>query len=231
MSAVAVRLEGVGKHFFYTLPGAATLWGRLRSGFRAAPSVWALRGLTLEVSRGECFGVTGPNGAGKTTLLKLIAGVLRPTEGRVEVFGRTNAFFQVGAGVRPELSVRDNVEVCGVLMGLRRREALRRMEAVLAFAELEPYADVRVADLSSGMAARVAFSTALHADLDILLVDEALAVGDQAFKEKCRAAFSRLRAEGKTFLVASHDADFLRRNCQRRLRLAPGGRAALEAAP
>ncbi len=230
----AVRVEGLGKLFHHKLPRFDTLLGRLRR--RLLPdgiegSTWALRGLSFTVERGECFGVCGPNGAGKSTLLALIAGILEPTEGRLEIDGRTNAFLSLHAALQPELSVLDNIEICGILMGLRRREILRRTDAILDFAELAGRAEVRMAELSAGQTARVSFSTAVHADIDILLVDETLAVGDAAFQAKCVDAFARLRREGKTILTASHDQALLERIAARRLRLTAGRGEILGDAP
>lgn len=221
----AIRVEGLGKRFVHTLPRHHTLIGRLRlklGGGDPPPSVWALRDVSFSVERGECLGLSGPNGAGKSTLLKIIAGIIAPTEGKVRVGGRVNTFFQIGAGIQRELSVRDNIEIAGVLMGLRRREILARAEEILRFAELPSLAEVRMADLSTGQTARVVFSTAIHADLDILLVDELLTVGDEEFQNKCLRAFEDLRSAGKTLIVASHDSELLDRVCSRRLRLREG---------
>jgi|CXWL01.1.fsa_nt_gi ABC-type polysaccharide/polyol phosphate transport system ATPase subunit len=230
----AIRVEGLGKLFHHKLPRFDTLLGRLRR--RLLPdgiegSTWALRDLSFTVERGECFGVCGPNGAGKSTLLAVIAGILEPTQGRLEVDGRTNAFLSLHAALQPELSVLDNIEICGILMGLRRREILRRTETILDFAELTGRAEVRMAELSAGQTARVSFSTAVHADIDILLVDETLAVGDAAFQAKCVDAFARLRREGKTILTASHDQELLKRIAPRRLRLISGRGEMLGDAP
>jgi ABC-type polysaccharide/polyol phosphate transport system ATPase subunit len=205
--------------------------GRLRcalGGGRPDMPVWALRDISFKVGRGECLGVTGPNGAGKSTLLALIAGIFEPTSGSVRVAGRVNTFFNLRAGLQAELSVRDNVEICGILMGLRRREILGRLDAVLDFAELAELAEVRMAELSTGQAARVAFAAAVHSDLDVLLVDEVLSVGDTAFQEKCRRTFARLRREGKTLIVVSHDEPLLRGMASRLLRLREGRVMALE---
>jgi ABC-type polysaccharide/polyol phosphate transport system ATPase subunit len=192
---------------------------------------WALADVSFEVAAGECFGISGPNGAGKSTLLSLIAGILEPTSGRVETFGRTNTLLSLGHGLQPELSVLDNIEICGILMGLRRREALRRRDAILDFAELGARAELRLAELSTGQAGRLAVSTALHADLDIVLLDETLSVGDAAFQAKCEAAFAGLGGQGKTLLAASHDLELLRRLCRRTLRLSDGRGEVVEPAP
>lgn len=232
MSDVVISARGLGKLFFHRLPRYESLVGRLRllgRGCRDALPVWALRNVSFEVARGECLGLAGPNGSGKSTLLKLLAGILEPTEGTLRVQGRTNTLFNLHAGLQTELCVRDNIEICGILMGLRRREARRRVAAVLEFAELADLAEVRMGELSTGQAARVAFAAAVHSDLDVLLVDEALSVGDRAFQDKCRLAFERLRREGKTLVVISHDEELLRRLAPRVLRLR-AGRVEAEAA-
>ncbi|TBR18479.1 ABC transporter ATP-binding protein [bacterium] len=232
MTAPALCARGLGKLFHHRLPRYASLAGRLRlwtEGGRGSLPVWALRDVSFELARGECLGVAGPNGSGKSTLLALLAGILEPTEGSVSVAGRVSTLININAGLQPDLSVSDNVEIFAVLMGLRRREALRRVPAVLEFAGLSGLAEVRMGELSTGQVARVAFSAAVHADLDVLLVDEALSVGDAAFQEKCRGAFERLRGEGKTMVVISHDEGLLRGLCTRILRLDAGRAAALEA--
>ncbi len=226
MTAAAVSVSGLGKLFSHRLPRNRTLVGRLRCAFngqRAVIPVWALKGVSFEVGRGECLGITGPNGSGKSTLLRIIAGILAPTEGTVRVDGRVNTFLNIGAGLQGDLSVSDNIEICGILMGLRRRQVLDRVARILDFAELGPLAGVRMGELSSGQSARVVFSTTIHSDLDVLLVDEALSVGDPAFRRKCRESFLRLRREGKTLIVVSHDEDMLAKLDARIVRL-EGGR-------
>ena len=231
MSDTAVSVEGLSKRFDHHLPRYRTLIGRLRcalGGRSASIPVAALSDVSFEVARGECLGIIGPNGSGKSTLLAIIAGILEPSSGLVRVAGRTSTFFSLNAGVQGELSVRDNIEICSILMGLRRREALRRMDAILDFAEMAHLSEVRMAELSSGQAARVGFAAAIHSDLDLLLVDEALSVGDRAFQDKCREAFFRLRREGKTLIVVSHDEDLLRTLASRLLFLRSGKVEAVE---
>ncbi|MDX6769538.1 MAG: ATP-binding cassette domain-containing protein [Elusimicrobiota bacterium] len=227
----AVRAVGLGKLFRRTSPRHDTIIGRLRHPVGPADSTWALREVSFEVGRGECFGVCGPAGSGKTTLLRLVAGILEPTEGLLEVDGRTNALLSLRAALHPELSVLENVEICGVLMGLRLTQIRRRAEAILDFAELTGRAGLRMSELPAGQAARVSFATAVHADLDILLIDEALAVGDAAFTAKCESALTRLRREGTTILAASHDPSLLARVASRHLRLDGGRGVATGAAP
>lgn len=223
--APVVAVDNLGKLFHHRLPRYRSLVGRLRcalSGDKSVIEAWALKNISFSVGRGECLGITGPNGSGKSTLLGIIAGILEPTEGAVAVQGRANTFFNIDAGMQKELSVLDNIEICGILMGLRRREILKRVPEILAFSEMGALAEVRMGELSSGQAARVIFSTVIHSDLDLLLVDEALSVGDRAFQEKCRRAFIELRRQGKTLIVVSHDEDMLRGLDCRIMRLKDG---------
>lgn len=225
MSKLVVAARGLGKLFRHRLPRYSSVVGRLRlwsEGGAGALPVWALKDVSFELRRGECLGVAGPNGSGKTTLLRLLAGILEPSEGSCSVFGRVNTLLNLGAGLQSELSVRDNVEICAILMGLRRAEALKRSDAILDFAGLRDLAEVRMGELSTGQTARLSFAAALHADLDVLLVDEALAVGDQAFQNKCKEAFAGLRRDGKTMVVISHDEALLRGLSTRILRLDHG---------
>ena len=231
MSGGSVVVHGLGKLFHHSLPRYRSLIGRLRrawEGGAARIPVWALRDVSFEVSPGDCLGIIGPNGSGKSTLLGILAGILEPTEGTARVNGRTSTYFNLDAGLQDELSVRDNIEICGVLMGLRRREILRRIPAILEFSELAGLSEVRMGELSTGQAARAAFAAAIHSDLEVLLVDEALSVGDRSFQDKCQGAFARLRRDGKTLIVASHDEDMLRGMASRILRLGAGRVESLE---
>src|SRR5690348_14860236 len=146
---------------------------------------WALRDLSFDVERGETLGVIGRNGAGKTTMLRLLAGVTRPTEGRVEIHGRVAPLITVNVGFHPEMSGRENVFVNGILLGLTKRQVERRFEEIAEFAELGSFIDTPVKFYSSGMLMRLGFSVVAHVDAEILLVDEILAVGDTAFQIKC----------------------------------------------
>ncbi len=219
-----VRAENLGKRFARTFPRGETLIGRLKGLGRASAekSVWALRGAAFELRRGENLGVQGPNGSGKSTLLRLVAGIMAPTEGRVVVEGRTAAVLAAGAGLQGELSLGDNLELSGILHGLTRRETLRRRDQILDFAGLRPLAGVRTAELSSGQAARASFSAALHCDFDLLLLDEALAVGDAEFSGRCETALRALSSEGKALIAVSHDAQALGRLCGSILELRDG---------
>ncbi len=219
-----VRAENLGKRFTRSYPRQETLIGRLKGLGRASPekSVWALRGADFQLRRGENLGVAGPNGSGKSTLLRLVAAIMSPTEGRVRVEGKTAAVLAAGAGLQGELCLGDNLELSGILHGLSRRETLLRRDKILDFAGLRPLAGVRTAELSAGQAARAAFSAALHCDFDLLLLDEALAVGDAEFAARCENALLGLSAVGKSLIAVSHDAAALGRLCGSILQLRQG---------
>jgi len=172
-------------------------------------------------------GIVGANGSGKSTLLKLLAGILRPTEGEVEVRGRMAALLELGAGFHPELTGRENVEIAGLLLGLSRKEVAARFDAIVRFAELEEFLDAPLRTYSSGMAVRLGFSIAAHSDPDVLLVDEVLAVGDEAFAHRSLEKFAEFERAGKTILLVSHDLSLVAERCRRALWL-DGGRVAAD---
>jgi ABC-type polysaccharide/polyol phosphate transport system ATPase subunit len=205
------------------------LLGRFRHLGRAEP-IWALQGVSIRVSPGEAVGVIGHNGSGKSTLLQLAAGVLRPTAGRVTVAGRVAPLIELGAGFDPELSGRDNVFLNGALLGRSRREMTRRLDRIVAFAELERFVDVPVKSYSSGMYARLGFAIASDVDADVLLVDEVLAVGDERFQAKCLERIRALRRGGSTVFLVSHSAEQVCAMCDRALVL-QGGELAFDGAP
>ena len=165
----------------------------------------ALRSVDLQVKRGEFFSIIGQNGSGKSTLLKILAGIYTPTRGRVTVDGRLSPFIELGVGFNPELTARDNVFLNGTILGLKRKDLQAQFDSIIAFAELEQFTDLKVKNFSSGMLVRLAFSVAIRAHAEILLIDEVLAVGDSNFQMKCFEVFRRLRAEGKTIVFVSHD--------------------------
>jgi ABC-type polysaccharide/polyol phosphate transport system ATPase subunit len=166
-----------------------------------------VRDVSLRVSGGEALGLIGTNGSGKSTILKLIGAIMRPTRGRVQVSGSVSALIELGAGFHPEFSGRDNVYIYGALLGQRRADLRRKFDAIIAFAELEPFVDAPVKHYSSGMYMRLAFAVAAHVEPNILLVDEVLAVGDEAFQQKCLARIGELRAIGTTVVFVSHALD------------------------
>jgi ABC-type polysaccharide/polyol phosphate transport system ATPase subunit len=175
----------------------------------------ALREVSLEVSGGETVGVIGRNGAGKSTLLRLIARVMPPTAGRVVVWGRTAPLLELGLGFHGELTGRENVMLQGALLGFSRAEMRRRTPRIVEWAELEEFIDAPVRTYSTGMAARLAFSVATDVEPDILLVDEALAVGDERFQMKCHERMEEFHRAGKTVFLVSHALSAVRENCRR----------------
>ncbi len=182
----------------------------------------ALRDVSLTIPPGAAVGIIGPNGAGKSTLFRLIARVLRPTEGRVVVRGRVAALLVLGVGLHGELTGRENILLMGTLLGFSRREMRDRIPKIAAFAELEGFLDVPVRSYSSGMVSRLNFAVATDVDPDVLLVDETLAVGDERFRRKCHERMAELRGGGRTFLFVSHSLDDVVKHCDRTLWLHRG---------
>jgi lipopolysaccharide transport system ATP-binding protein len=174
-----------------------------------------LQDVDLHIAPGEKVALIGPNGAGKSSILKVICGVLEPTSGSVEVRGRVAPLLELGAGFNPELSVTDNIVLYGVLLGLDRRTIASRIDAILDFAELDEYRLYPVRALSSGMAARLGFAVATDSDADILLIDEALSVGDESFRAKSRARIDALWHEHRTVVIVSHDLALVRSMCEK----------------
>jgi lipopolysaccharide transport system ATP-binding protein len=194
---------------------------RLRGSGRSE-DFWSLRDITFDVDAGEAVGIVGPNGAGKSTTLKLISRIISPTSGRVTVKGKVTGLLELGAGFHPDLTGRENVYLYGAIMGINRKQVEERLDDIVAFAELEQFIDVPVKHYSSGMYMRLGFSTAVHSDVDVLLVDEVLAVGDQAFQAKCFARARELHEQGVTILFVSHDLDAVIRLCSRAIWLDKG---------
>jgi ABC-type polysaccharide/polyol phosphate transport system ATPase subunit len=183
----------------------------------------ALDDVSLEVQRGEFFGIAGRNGSGKSTLLKCMAGIYGVDAGRIWMDGRISTFIELGVGFNQDLAARDNVVLNGIMMGLSPREARARYDAVIDFAELREFEELKLKNYSSGMHVRLAFSVAIQVDAEILLVDEVLAVGDAAFAQKCFDVFHRMRDEGRTIVFVTHDMASLNRFCHRALLLERGG--------
>ena len=175
----------------------------------------ALDGVSFDVHQGEFFGIVGRNGSGKTTLLKILASIYRADGGRIRMAGRLAPFIELGVGFNPELTSRENVVLNGVLMGLSRQQARRRLDAVLEFAELEEFTDLKLKNYSSGMMVRLAFAVMVQADADIMLIDEVLAVGDAAFAQKCMDVFRARREAGRTVVLVTHDMATVQSFCDR----------------
>jgi len=182
----------------------------------------ALRGISFEVHQGEFFGIVGRNGSGKSTLLKVLASIYRADSGRIRIAGRLAPFIELGVGFNPELTARENVELNGVMMGLGRREARRRLDSVLEFAELTEFVDLKLKNYSSGMMVRLAFAVMVEADADVMLVDEVLAVGDAAFAQKCTDVFREKRSSGKTLVLVTHDMASVQAFCDRAMLIHDG---------
>ncbi len=182
----------------------------------------ALRDVSFEVHRGEFFGIVGRNGTGKSTLLKILASIYRAEAGTIRMAGRVAPFIELGVGFNPELTARENVILNGVLMGLSRDDAEGRLEAVIEFAELEEFADLKLKNYSSGMLVRLAFAIMIQSDADILLIDEVLAVGDAAFQQKCKDVFHEIRGSDRTVVLVTHDMGAVEEYCHRAMLLDHG---------
>jgi len=204
---VAVSVAGLTKVFKVPVERRNRLREHLVNLFRSPGyrRLEALKGIDLEIRRGEFFGIIGRNGSGKSTLLKIVAGIYQPTQGKVKISGRLSPFIELGVGFNPELTARDNVFLNGAILGLDRKQVAAQFDEIIGFAELEDFVDQKLKNFSSGMLVRLAFSVAIRAHADILLIDEVLAVGDFEFQQKCYAVFRRLKAEGKTIIFVSHD--------------------------
>jgi lipopolysaccharide transport system ATP-binding protein len=205
---------------------SALLSGRPGRALSPDEGVPALTDVSFRVAPGEAVGIVGPNGSGKSTLLKVLAGILRPTSGTVAVRGRLAALLELGAGFHPEISGRENVEIAGLLLGLTRKEIAARFDDIVRFAEIEDFLDAPVKTYSSGMAVRLGFSIAAHSDPDVLLVDEVLAVGDEAFARRSLEKFAEFERAGKTLVLVSHDLALVGERCRRALWLDRGRLAA-----
>jgi ABC-2 type transport system ATP-binding protein len=182
----------------------------------------ALRGISFQVQRGEFFGIVGRNGSGKSTLLKILASIYRADSGSIRMAGQPAPFIELGVGFNPELTARENVVLNGVMMGLSQRESRRRLDAVLDFAELGEFVDLRLKNYSSGMLVRLAFSVMIQSKSDILLIDEVLAVGDAAFRQKCKDVFREMRDDDRTVVLVTHDMAAVETYCHRAMLLDEG---------
>ena len=234
MSAPAVVADGVSKvyrrflhqHQFRTLK-SALLTGSLITDLRPDETFTALDGVSFEVPRGTTFGVIGENGSGKSTLLKLLAGITKPTRGALAVAGRISALIELGAGFHPEISGRENVAINGIMLGLTRREVAERFDEIVDFAELREFIDAPVKTYSSGMYMRLGFSVAIHVDPDVLLIDEVLAVGDEALTRKCLDKIGEFHRRGKTIVLVTHSLGLVEKMCDEALWLRHGRKAGI----
>jgi ABC-2 type transport system ATP-binding protein len=214
---VSIEVRDVYKKFRIPHNRVDSLKERITHPFagREYRTLQALEGISFDVRRGEFFGIVGRNGSGKSTLLKIMASIYRADSGRIRIAGRLAPFIELGVGFNPELTSKENVVLNGVLMGLGRREAARRLDSVLDFAELREFADLKLKNYSSGMMVRLAFSVMVEADADVMLIDEVLAVGDASFAQKCLSVFRARRDAGRTIVLVTHDMSTVQSFCDR----------------
>lgn len=214
---MAISVKGVSKSFklpherHTSVKGA--LIGFFRSGHRSYERQQVLQNISFEIKEGEFFGIVGRNGSGKSTLLKLLAGIYYPDNGQITINGKLTPFIELGVGFNPELTGRENVYLNGALLGLNRREMDVLYDDIVSFAELERFMDQKLKNYSSGMQVRLAFSIAIRARSDILLIDEVLAVGDAIFQRKCFNYFKELKKAKQTVVLVSHDSSVLQEYC------------------
>src|SRR6266516_4613271 len=224
--AWAVKFEGVSKHYRGGGPRYGSLRHDVAHGFKRLGRLFsrnsgepqgtlALEHVSFEVEQGESFAIIGPNGAGKTTALKLMSRISYPTSGRVRVRGRVGALIEVGSGVHPELTARENIGLYGQILGMGKADVRRRFDEIVEFAELGHALETPVKMYSSGMQLRLGFSIASHLDPEVLVVDEALAVGDAGFQAKCVERMTKLVSEGRTLLFVSHNLSAVEAICHR----------------
>jgi ABC-type polysaccharide/polyol phosphate transport system ATPase subunit len=220
---ILLRVQGVSKAYPVDEKPSARLRSLLPKLLQGESKLfWALHDISFELKRGESLGIVGPNGSGKSTLLQVAAGILRPTEGTVELNGRLAGLLELGSGFNPEFTGRQNVELSTSLHGLSTKETAARFDEIVAFADIGDFLDQPVKTYSTGMLMRLAFSVSIHVDADILLVDEALAVGDIAFRQRCMRRVHQMRDHGLSILFVSHSAEDVKAICDRCLWLESG---------
>jgi ABC-2 type transport system ATP-binding protein len=214
-NAPAIEVRDVSKRFRIYREKPTSLKQRLLTSRSRAEDFWALRDVALDVGEGSTFGLIGHNGSGKTTLLKCVAGILRPTSGAILQRGRLAALLELGAGFHPELTGRENVYLNASFLGLSRKQTDAAFDDIVAFAELEQFIDTEVKFYSSGMLVRLGFAVAVHVEPDVLLIDEVLAVGDEAFQAKCLNRVREFQREGRTIVLVTHALDTVTEICDR----------------
>lgn len=219
-----IRVQNLSKIFKLPLEHRYTFKENLVELFRPAryEEIKALNGVNFEVTKGEFLGIIGPNGSGKSTLLKILAGILVPTKGKIEIQGKISPFLELGVGFNMDLTARENVYQNGIILGLSRKEIDKRFKQIIEFAELERFVDTKLKNFSSGMHVRLAFSVAIQVDADILLMDEVLAVGDMHFQQKCFDIFNQYKTQEKTIILVTHDMGAVQNYCTRAMFLLDG---------
>ena len=220
---VVIEARGVSKSFRLSVNKIGSLKEMITTFSQSDyKELRALQDVSFDVRRGEFFGIVGRNGSGKSTLLKVLASIYSADAGTVRMAGRLAPFIELGVGFNPELTARENVELNGVMMGLTRKDARSRLGAVLEFAELEEFVDMKLKNYSSGMLVRLAFSVMIQSDAEILLIDEVLAVGDAAFQQKCADVFHEMRDSERTVILVTHDMGAVEHYCHRAMLLHDG---------
>ena len=223
-----ISLQGVTKTYAIWDDPSARLGYLLRrmlglgAGKKEQPRFTAVQLLNLEIAQGECLGIIGRNGAGKSTLLQMIAGTLQPTTGTVKVRGRVAALLELGSGFNPDFTGRENIQLNAAILGLSKTEIAAKFASIVTYSGIEEFIDRPVRTYSSGMTLRLAFAVCVHVDADILIIDEALAVGDARFQFKCHATLDQLQKEGRTIIFVSHDTNSVKRMCRTALLLERG---------
>jgi len=219
-----IRVENITKIFKIPQENRYTFKENLVSFFRPVryELIKALDNVNFQVGQGEFLGIIGPNGCGKSTLLKIMAGILLPSSGRVDIDGKISPFLELGVGFNMDLTARENIFQNGIILGLSKAEIRKRFDSIVQFAELEKFVDMRLKNFSSGMHVRLAFSVAIQVDADILLMDEVLAVGDAHFQQKCFQVFDEYKKSGKTIVLVTHDMGAVQNYCTRAIYLREG---------
>lgn len=209
---IAISVENVSKHFRLPHEKVSSIRGAFVSMLRrkSYEDFYALQDISFQVKKGEFFSIIGKNGSGKSTLLSSIAGILTPDTGVITVNGEISPFLALGIGFNGSLSGRDNILLNGTILGMTKKELAEKFDSIVDFAEVRRFIDQKVGNYSSGMSSRLAFSVAIHAERDIYLMDEVLAVGDEAFREKCLDVFADLMKRGKTIIFVSHSMELIR---------------------
>ena len=221
---LAIQVEGLSKAFRIPTHRVDSLKERVVHPFSPPDyrELRALKGVSFEIRQGEFFGIVGRNGSGKSTLLKLLASIYRADAGKIRIAGRLAPFIELGVGFNHDLTARENVVLNGVMMGLTPKEMRQRLDAIIEFAELEDFVDLKLKNYSSGMLVRLAFSVMMQADADVLLIDEVLAVGDTSFQQKCADAFHEMKAKGKTIVLVTHEMQTVEDYCHRAMLISDG---------
>lgn len=224
-----ISIDNVWKHFRIPHEKRSTVFDFLASALSVFEGkrftyeeFWALKQISFELNEGDSLGIIGPNGSGKSTLLKLIAKVMRPDMGSIQTNGTIVPILELGIGFHPDLTVRENLQIYGIIMGIPRSGIKKQAGSILDFAGLSKFEDARLKHLSSGMQVRLAFAIAIQTNPDIFLVDEALAVGDMEFQKKCLDKFSEFKKQGKSIVLVSHRFDLVKSFCEKTLYLKSG---------